>query len=777
MDKMLNRYFDKVVESEFNQQRMRSEQWRQKRTLFDSYMNLSPAERRRVSVSDMRGYQMQRIDDENVLLYSFEDNVVYNAKIDKQFNKIVVQSVNHELSDMEKRAIFDNPFGYEPVSPYRIRYQRAQVGDAQIVNIPGDLGASINEMKNAADAITGAAQQMGESINTFAQQSVSFHNDIDSLRNDLSVNVDPEETPLLWNDDNSMVYIRDETHKVKRGSQAYNDLVSAGRVERGRWMVKPEVQPVNVTNQIVQKMDVKPILEKLDEVIAVMNSFDIQVNLVNIYNAIAYVAQRINFLEDKDKGYPKMLELLEGVQTKLTNTNDGIKSLSDKYAEVATSIATGDDNLIQKIGDLVNQQKAVIQESNRYLQRIETRLQGIENKPDPPAIADIQALIPTQSEMRIDGLTEFMKAQYNDFLKQWLERNSFIQQFVSGELAKAYDEINKRLVESFNRFAPMFRNISNRIALMNMKLVTLGKVVEEEGKATRKQLLDGTNALGNQYEQGQAQTTKLIKDSTGAIVDQLADNQTKTGNLLTNGFTSMSSQLTDNQTQTNNLLTDVGNAVVDGHAQTGQLLTTMSNHFADTQLSREQLYQQLYQQNMRGIQNLMDAIWQSYEYFRNQPQIQPVIVLNDRQPESVNASFTPQAIDQVNRAAALIDAYESTDSNSTKESWESDDTRDDFIAFSSLLARNFNNPVFAQFANDLGFSRLFRAYRDRNEDPELMSFFIRVANSKDLTPDYLDYMKNKIKRFAVNVDQQFEQYLQNTYNTIKDMFITQGFNG
>ena len=105
MDKILNRYFDKVVESEFNQQRLRSEQWRQKRTMFDSYMNLSPAERRRVSVSDMRGYQMQRIDNENVLLYSVEDNVVYNAKIDKQFNKIVVQSVNHKFSDMEKRAV------------------------------------------------------------------------------------------------------------------------------------------------------------------------------------------------------------------------------------------------------------------------------------------------------------------------------------------------------------------------------------------------------------------------------------------------------------------------------------------------------------------------------------------------------------------------------------------------------------------------------------------------------------------------------------------------
>ena len=92
--------------------------------MFDSYMNLSPAERRRVSVSDMRGYQIQRTDHENVLLYSFEDNVVYNAKIDKQFNKIVVQSVNHKFSDMEKRAMSDNPFGYEPVSPYRIRFPR-----------------------------------------------------------------------------------------------------------------------------------------------------------------------------------------------------------------------------------------------------------------------------------------------------------------------------------------------------------------------------------------------------------------------------------------------------------------------------------------------------------------------------------------------------------------------------------------------------------------------------------------------------------------------------
>ena len=46
MDKMLDRYFDKVVEDEYNQQRMMSDQWLEKRAMFDSYMNLSPADRR-----------------------------------------------------------------------------------------------------------------------------------------------------------------------------------------------------------------------------------------------------------------------------------------------------------------------------------------------------------------------------------------------------------------------------------------------------------------------------------------------------------------------------------------------------------------------------------------------------------------------------------------------------------------------------------------------------------------------------------------------------------
>ena len=66
-------------------------------------------------------------------------------------------------------------------------------------------------------------------------------------------------------------------------------------------------------------MNVTSIINKLDEVITVINSFGIQVNLGNIYNAIAYVTERINILQDEENGYP-MMSLLANDNFKLTNT-------------------------------------------------------------------------------------------------------------------------------------------------------------------------------------------------------------------------------------------------------------------------------------------------------------------------------------------------------------------------------------------------------------------------------------------------------------------------
>ena len=145
---------------------------------------------------------------------------------------------------------------------------------------------------------------MEESISTFAQHNAAIINDFGGLRDDAREHGEPERTFLLWNDDNSTVfYNRDVTH--------------------------------------LQQMDVSPIIAKLNEVITVMNSFDIQVKFGNIYNAIAYVAHQINFLEDEKTGYFMTMKLLASVNAKLTNTNQGIKSLSAKYAEVAKRVRVG----------------------------------------------------------------------------------------------------------------------------------------------------------------------------------------------------------------------------------------------------------------------------------------------------------------------------------------------------------------------------------------------------------------------------------------------------
>ena len=154
----------------------------------------------------------------------------------------------------------------------------------------------------------------------------------------------------------------------------------------------------------------------------------------------------------------------------------------------------------------------------------------------------------------------------------------------------------------------------------------------------------------------------------------------------------------------------------------------------------------------------------------NRPQIQPVIYLENRQPEIVNTNrFTPEAIDQVNRATALIEEVENN--NPTNNEMEREETRNDFIAFSSLLYRNFNNPDFYNFVDEVGFARLFRAYRDRNENATLMNFFIRLANRKDLTPEYLREVAEFINYHDV-VDENYEQYLRDTFTKIQHMFIT-----
>ena len=83
MDKQMQKYFDKADEALLNKEM--SDRWRNLKSTFDSYMNLTVNERRRTSIANMRGYQL---DKNRKILYSFEDNCAYNIKITDLFNNI-----------------------------------------------------------------------------------------------------------------------------------------------------------------------------------------------------------------------------------------------------------------------------------------------------------------------------------------------------------------------------------------------------------------------------------------------------------------------------------------------------------------------------------------------------------------------------------------------------------------------------------------------------------------------------------------------------------------
>ena len=123
-------------------------------------------------------------------------------------------------------------------------------------------------------------------------------------------------------------------------------------------------------------------------------------------------------------------------------------------------------------------------------------------------------------------------------------------------------------------------------------------------------------ALGNAIENEEEKTRDRLTDGINALDKRLADNQTQTGNLLTEGINALGTQMVNNQ-----------QAIMD----------------------QQQYNQYMSEQNMGAYQGLYNMMYEAYVQLMNRPQIQPVIYLENREPEIVNTNgFTPEAIDQVN---------------------------------------------------------------------------------------------------------------------------------
>mgnify|MGYP000637610573 CR=1 FL=1 len=116
LDRGLMTYFKQREEEGETQMRTLSARSQRLRSLASSYMDLSPSERRRIPTSLMHGYQF---DERSKELYSFDENAVYKVEV-TTMGKLRILNKIRDLTDVDKRHVFDDPFRYKVISPFRV---------------------------------------------------------------------------------------------------------------------------------------------------------------------------------------------------------------------------------------------------------------------------------------------------------------------------------------------------------------------------------------------------------------------------------------------------------------------------------------------------------------------------------------------------------------------------------------------------------------------------------------------------------------------------------
>ena len=116
LDRGLMTYFKQREEEGETQMRTLSARSQRLRSLASSYMDLSPSERRRIPTSLMHGYQF---DERSRELYSFDENAVYKVEV-TTMGKLRILNKIRDLTDVDKRHVFDDPFRYKVISPFRV---------------------------------------------------------------------------------------------------------------------------------------------------------------------------------------------------------------------------------------------------------------------------------------------------------------------------------------------------------------------------------------------------------------------------------------------------------------------------------------------------------------------------------------------------------------------------------------------------------------------------------------------------------------------------------
>lgn len=628
MDKQLYKYFDKADEALLNKEM--SDRWRSLKSTFDSYMNLTVNERRRTSIANMRGYQL---DKSRKILYSFEDNCAYNIKITDLFNKIEVTGKHHDFTDIEKRNIFDNPYAYTPISPYRITWPSVSVkgtADLSLVKIEQSLAdvarategftntmnATMNNFTSAVNNIV-ATQQNATINQNFAQEEeeegVTSGN---SAPQSGEVGLRSKKYTEQYGFDSSVKYDVDangnptglhpransKTRRFYRGRSKYNELIDRyGWTDDGNYIWDPNTdptpppQPLNVTNTVNQGVSFANSAAQsaannvsLDDasIDKMANAFAARVtpymngtiNSINQLNSVVSNMSSFDYTVNMNQLYATIVQAAADIRTVANEASqNNLKLLRDAVS------AAKEDNQSALNTSLEYQRQSLLY----ILDTMDKKLNTANYDQTILKLSDAyqslaKSLIKNEEDWatRIPDITNAQHAyvdRVEEKMKAVAERVGLNQEALVSHISTQQKESMDNIQEVLLSWAQQETNTLGQILQFNSQLAA-----QVQDESILKQLQDIQNRVDqslNVYQNGlqtiedeMSNNTRMLCDSIstsdGETRQLIYDAATTTNSLLTNGMQGLTNTIQDTQAQNTRMIQDGVNAL--GNAMVSQ---------------------------------------------------------------------------------------------------------------------------------------------------------------------------------------------------------------
>lgn len=708
--KKINKRFD-AVEKEDYYTNIRSERWRMLKTNYDAYMNISPAERRTVSVNNMRGYQYDQF---TKVLYSFEDGCVYSTQIDPVLNKINVIKKLHDMTDIEKRSVYDNPIKYIPVSPFRIRFPQTvtQVaGNEIIIKMDESIENVTNKLNAVAENINAATENIIAQQNNMQQNFNAQQHAVVNVGKQEEENIELQEGQALHYNRDGSLPVSNSSPIVYRGSKNYRNLIDSGFVDSGRYLYVPEN---NIKVDINQSMQLTGVISKLDQLISKMNSFDIGTNFGNILTAI------------------------NGLNTQLQQQQNNRKLLSDKVNKDFNS-------LIQNTQKQLTNMQTLQKTFTDFVNLMKSTQQNDQSNNISKLITDIKSMVDTTNKM----YTDIHEKLYSN---KMIDEDVPKQELIITKPKNGGEEPNIRMTkeEFMNYIVEIYDNLIKRhITVLDEYQNKIKNEVVSQNNDNNEQLISISTKLEqfiNAYNESYSQYKLLfdgINNSLGIVNSSL-------GNVNTTIDSQTNRLLQDNQlTRDSNYYNALGEQTV---FDTSKLITanvvSPIDRENNTLLDLPKFTELLIQSGFENAQQYAQIIYDDYVQLINRP---------------LRINLPPDIVDALNSLASMNNIYNHVsildDNNKDEERIESaDKIRYDIYEFISFLYPYKDNQEFINFCRAVGFNNMFSAYRIRDKYPYLQELFSKIMRESPFTYEELQQYGNYIISLKLNEDNKFNKY-------------------